>query len=89
MQNTWPGQRKVQNQATESAGDITGYQDQFRKVMNEAAELREKKQQLIESQKENENKHLRTETAINELADASPEIKEWDEVMIRQPTLLE
>ena len=67
----------------ESAGDINSYQEQFRAVMNEAADLKERKQ-LLAKKEQNTEGYLRMQESIKKLESASPQITEWDERMIRQ-----
>lgn len=68
----------------ESAGDIRGYQEQFRAVMNEAADLKERKKKLLAEKEQNTESCLRIQSAINKLESAPSQLTEWDESMIRQ-----
>lgn len=68
----------------ESAGDICGYQEQFRAVMNEAADLKERKKKLFVEKEQDTESCLRMQGAINKLESAPLQLTEWDESMIRQ-----
>ncbi len=68
----------------ESAGDITRYQEQFRMVMNEAAELKEQKKKLLEQQEDQKDSFNKVCSIVSDLQSAPSQLTEWDESMIRQ-----
>ena len=68
----------------EAAGDIRGYQSQFRAVMDEAAALKERKKKLLDEKEQNTESCLRIQGVVNKLESAPSQLTEWDESLIRQ-----
>ena len=68
----------------QAGGSLAAYADQFKDIMNEAAELKARKQRILEEQKHNADAASRLQAAADALRDASPELTEWDESVIRQ-----
>lgn len=67
-----------------AAGKFEPYADQFRAIMNEASELKARKQRILEEQKNNLAETNRLQAAEDALQEVSSEITEWDESTIRQ-----
>ena len=75
------------NLLLERAAEQIGDQDcmvQFQTITNEIAALKERRSQMETQQKANELVMQRMGTAVSLLEMFSPELTEWDEVVVRQ-----
>ena len=75
------------NLLLERAAEQMGDQDcmvQFQTITNEIAALKERRSQMETQQKTNELVMQRMGTAVSLLEMFSPELTEWDEVVVRQ-----
>ena len=75
------------NLLLERAAEQMGDQDcmvQFQTITNEIAALKERRSQMETQQKANELVMQRMGTAVSLLEMFSPELTEWDEVVVRQ-----
>lgn len=68
----------------QAAGNLATHADSFKAIMNEAAELKARKRQLQEAQKNGDAAAGRIRAAADALLNASPELTQWDESHIRQ-----
>ena len=63
--------------------DASAYTAQLKGIMDEAAELKEKRAQIEEQRQRNSQANLRIETAAAVMDQAAAEITQWDELIIR------
>jgi hypothetical protein len=66
------------------AGDSTSYTAQLKAIMDEATALKEKRAFIEDQRRENTHALQRIEDATSAMEQASSEITEWDETLIRQ-----
>lgn len=59
------------------------YTERLKKIMDEAAELKEKRAEIEKLQQQNSQANLRIETAAAVMEQVSAEITQWDETVIR------
>ena len=65
------------------AENAAAYTEQLKIIMDEAAELKEKRAEIEELQQQNSQANLRIETAAAVMEQVSAEITQWDELVIR------
>lgn len=65
------------------AENAAAYTEQLKIIMDEAAELKEKRAEIEELQQQNSQANLRIETAAAVMEQVSAEITQWDEPVIR------
>lgn len=65
------------------AENATAYTEQLKIIMDEAAEMKEKRAKIEELQQQNSQANLRIETAAAVMEQVSAEITQWDEPVIR------
>ena len=65
------------------AENAAAYTEQLKIIMDEAAELKEKRAGIEELQQQNSQANLRIETAAAVMEQVSAEITQWDELVIR------
>lgn len=66
------------------AGDSAGYQDQLKALLDETTALKEKRAFIQEQRGKNAAAFTQLKNAVSVMENASAEISEWDESMIRQ-----
>ena len=74
---------KLLEQAAEEPGD-QNYLERFQRITNEIAALKEQRSQIEEQRRTDAAAAQRMDTAVSLLAEASPELTEWNEPVIRQ-----
>ena len=65
------------------AENAAAYAEQLKKIMDEAAALKEKRAEIEKLQQQNSQANLRIETAAAVMEQVSAEITQWDETVIR------
>lgn len=65
------------------AENAAAYTEQLKIIMDEAAELKEKREKIEELQQQNSQANLRIETAAAVMEQVAAEITQWDEPVIR------
>lgn len=65
------------------AENAAAYTEQLKIIMDEAAELKEKRAEIEKLQQQNSQANLRIETAAAVMEQVSAEITQWDETVIR------
>lgn len=65
------------------AENATAYTEQLKIIMDEAAEMKEKRAEIEKLQQQNSQANLRIETAAAVMEQVSAEITQWDEPVIR------
>ena len=64
--------------------DLTNHADEFKHITNTLAELKAEKERLLEQQSQSTAAACRVSEAVAVMEQASAEITEWDESLIRQ-----
>lgn len=70
--------------ASKGGGGYMKYADDFKRIADEMAGLKEKRAALLDRQNSDSAANWRIRNAVNILSAGSSEITEWDESMIRQ-----
>lgn len=68
----------------QAKGNLAAHADGFKAIMNEAADLKARKQRIMAEQKNNANATNRIQAAADALMMASPQLTEWNDSHIRQ-----
>lgn len=71
-------------EAQKEPGGYMKYTEEFQRITNDIAELKNKKSLLMEKQQSDSAANKRIQDAVRLLNNSSAEVTEWDEGMIRQ-----